>query len=79
MRDNDPIGSTHGDQGVHTHLKGRIFNTEGTSYLVLSEPGGRPECVRVKALNADRTVVDMHCEEVERLVTEQSPARAGDG
>ena len=56
---------------VHTHLKGRIFNAAGTSYLVLSQPGERPEWLKVKALNAARTVHDMHSEEVERLLAEQ--------
>jgi hypothetical protein len=51
---------------VHTHLKGRIFSAEGTSYLVLSEPSERPEWLRVKALNAQRTVQDMHSEEIAR-------------
>lgn len=56
---------------MHTHLKGRIFSTEGTSYLVLSEPGQDPEWLRVKALNATRTVHAMRSAEVERLVVEQ--------
>jgi hypothetical protein len=56
---------------VHTHLKGRIFSAEGTSYLVLTEPGAGPESLRVKALNAQRTIYDMHTEEIERHLAGQ--------
>ena len=59
---------------MHTHLKGRIFSAEGTSYLVLTEPGERPEWLRVKALNAARTVHDMRSDEVERHLAEQRRA-----
>ncbi len=51
---------------VNTHLKGRIFHAQGTSYLVLWEATDRPEWLRVKALNRQRTVLDMRAEEVER-------------
>lgn len=53
---------------MNTHLKGRIFNAEGTSYLVLWEAPDRPEWLRVKALNSQRTVLDMHVEEVEKYL-----------
>ena len=62
---------------VHTHLKGRIFSSEGTSYLVLTEPGARPESLRVKALNAQRTVQDMPIVEIERHLAEQQRPVAG--
>jgi hypothetical protein len=65
------------EHGVHTHLKGRIFRAEGTSYLVLSEPGQDPDWLRVKALNAERTVRDMHSAEVEQHVASQrEPAQS---
>jgi hypothetical protein len=70
MGDNAPLTASLG-KGVHTHLKGRIFSAEGTSYLVLSETQERPEWLRVKALNAQRTVQDMHSEEIERHLSRQ--------
>jgi hypothetical protein len=54
---------------VHTHLKGRIFNTEGVSYLVLQEQDDSPEWLKVKSLNSSRTVRRMHCDEVQKLLT----------
>lgn len=62
---------------MHTHLKGRIFSSEGILYLVLSEPGGRPESLRVKALNAQRTVQEMPIVEIERHLAEQRRPGAG--
>ena len=59
---------------MHTHLKGRIFNSGGICFLVLSESGDRPDWLRVKALNAQRTVHDMHTEEVERHLAAQTSA-----
>lgn len=56
---------------MHTHLKGRIFSSEGTSYLILTEPAERPEALRVKALNAQRTVQDMPIVEIERHLADQ--------
>ncbi len=53
---------------MNTHLKGRIFNAEGTSYLVLWEAPDRPEWLRVKALNSQRTVLDMRAEQIERYL-----------
>lgn len=51
---------------MHTHLRGRIFSANGTSYLVLSEPVEEPGCLKVKALNAKRTVQNMQTDEIER-------------
>ncbi|HEX7034618.1 MAG TPA: hypothetical protein VF210_02525 [Pseudomonadales bacterium] len=69
--------SHRGNNPVHTHLKGRIFSSEGTSYLVLTEPGERPESLRVKALNAQRTVQEMPIAEIERHLAEQRRPVAG--
>ena len=59
---------------MHTHLKGRVFNSEGICYLVLSEPGESPARLRVKALTAERTVYDMPTEEVEQHLARRRPA-----
>ena len=69
MGDNAPLTASLG-KGVHTHLKGRIFSAEGTSYLVLPEPGDGSEWLRVKALNAERTIRTMHIKEIERHLSD---------
>lgn len=58
---------------VHTHLKGRIFNNEGVSYLVLNEENPSPELLRVKALNPGKQIQEMRAEDVRRLLPEFQP------
>lgn len=55
---------------MHTHLKGRIFNTEGVSYLVLQEESASPDLLRVKALNPSKHVREMRAEDVRRHLPE---------
>jgi hypothetical protein len=59
---------------VHTQLKGRIFSTEGVSYLVLQEETESPDWLRVKALNPRQEVRRMSIEEVRRCLS--SPPKA---
>jgi hypothetical protein len=59
---------------VHTQLKGRIFSTEGVSYLVLQEETESPERLRVKSLNPRPEVRRMRIEDVRRHLS--SPAKA---
>lgn len=49
---------------MHTHLKGRIFQAAGTSFLVLQEDHESAEWVRVKELNAGRAVRSMRVDEI---------------
>lgn len=63
-----------GRRHVHTHLKGRIFTTQGTSYLVLSEDGAQPDTLQVKALNAGRKVSQMRCDEIQRHLAQKGAA-----
>lgn len=51
---------------MHTHLKGRIFSSHGVSYLVLSDDCEHRDTLRVKALNASRSVREMLREEIEQ-------------
>jgi len=44
---------------VNTHLKGRIFQTKGISYLVLQHDGVSDDYVLVRALNSRRRVERM--------------------
>ena len=44
---------------MNTHLKGRIFQTKGTSYLVLQHDGVSDDYVLVRALNSRRRVERM--------------------
>lgn len=61
---------------MNTHLKGRIFRIDGISYLILSETTDKPEWLRVKALNAQRTVIAMHVKEIERHLGVDRPLTA---
>lgn len=54
--------------GVHTNLKGRIFNSEGVSYLVLQEESESPEWLRVRVLDHSKRVERMRAEDVQRCV-----------
>lgn len=63
-----------GGNDVHTNLKGRIFSTQGVSYLVLQDQDDSPDWLKVKSLNASRTVHRMRCEEVQKHL--KVPARA---
>jgi len=63
-----------GGINVHTHLKGRIFSTQGVSYLVLQEESESPEWLKVKSLNGRPKVQQMHAEKVRRYVGESSKA-----
>lgn len=56
---------------MNTHLKGRIFRAGGISYLVLSELSERTGLMRVKALNARRTVHEMDRQEIEQRLKDQ--------
>lgn len=60
---------------MHTHLKGRIFTAEGTSYLVLPDDSRDAEWLRVKTLDGRRTVRQMKIEEIVRYVTPQQPVK----
>lgn len=62
---------------MHTHLKGRIFNTAGTTYLVLTDRCKQPDYLRVKALNAGRTIYDMRSEDVERHLSHEKVESGG--
>lgn len=63
-----------GGINVHTQLKGRIFSTEGVSYLVLQEESESPEWLKVKSLNPKPEVRRMHADEVRRCLAQ--PAKA---
>lgn len=58
---------------MNTHLKGRIFNNQGVSYLVLQDDCPSPELIRVKELNAGKRVQEMRTEEVERHLRQVHP------
>lgn len=60
---------------MNTHLKGRIFNSEGVSYLVLQDDDESPGWVRVRSLGPRRAVRRMRTSEVERAL----PVLAGTG
>jgi hypothetical protein len=49
---------------VHTHLKGRIFNTDGVSYLVLHHEADSAERLTVKSLCPRPEVKQMPVEEI---------------
>lgn len=55
-----------GGKNVHTNLKGRIFSTQGVSYLVLQDQDDSPDWLKVKSLNASRSVHRMRCEDVQK-------------
>ncbi len=53
---------------MHTHLKGRIFNSAGVSYLVLHDDEESPEWVRVRTVTPEREVRRMRVTDVERAL-----------
>lgn len=60
---------------MHTHLKGRIFSSEGVSYLVLQEESKSPEWLNVKSLGREPTVHRMLVEDVAKRLTEVDARR----
>ena len=50
---------------MNSHLKGRIFERQGASYLVLHEDGESPDLVWVREMSAKRTVKLIRAELVE--------------
>lgn len=58
---------------MHTHLKGRIFNAEGISYLVLPDNSENKERLRVKTLDGRRTVKEMKIEDIVRYIAPRQP------
>lgn len=59
---------------MYTELKGRIFRTQGISYLVLQEENESSEWLKVKSLNPKPEVRRMRAEEVRRYLGQ--PVRA---
>ncbi|MEQ8860139.1 MAG: hypothetical protein RIC56_15965 [Pseudomonadales bacterium] len=53
---------------MHTHLKGRIFSSQGVSYLVLHEDCESAEWLRVRALDPTRRVERMRPTDILRCL-----------
>lgn len=49
---------------MHTHIKGRIVNMKGGSYLVLHEDAESPDWVHVKSLTPPRRVERVRLDDV---------------
>ncbi|MEZ5561080.1 MAG: hypothetical protein R3E86_21365 [Pseudomonadales bacterium] len=62
---------------MNTHLKGRIFENKGISYLVLHEDTESAEWVQVRAMNSSRKLERMRTEEVARCLGGASQAVRG--
>jgi len=62
---------------MNAHLKGRVFQKRGISYLVLHEDAPSAEYVLVRALTRDRRVERMPCNIVKRCLFGEEPAHAG--
>lgn len=64
---------------MHTHLKGRIFQAQGKSFLVLHEDAATPDAVRVREIGRRRSTESMRVEDVARhLLPLRASARTGD-
>lgn len=53
---------------MHTHLKGRIFSSGGTSFLVLHEDDESSDWIRVRTVGPNRELKRMKKQEVESLL-----------
>jgi hypothetical protein len=60
---------------MHTHLKGRVFRAEGTSFLVLHEDAEAPGWLRVREVKPKRSVCSMRVEEVAQKLSVLPPER----
>ena len=60
---------------ANKQLEGRIFNREGTNYLVLEGNNWNSGTVKVKTVDAKRAVFDMPLNVVLRCVGEDRRAR----
>lgn len=60
---------------ANKQLEGRIFNRDGTNYLVLSGNDWNSGTVKVKTVDAERTVFDMPLKVVLRCVGDERSAR----
>jgi hypothetical protein len=62
---------------MNAHLKGRVFQKKGVSYLVLHEDAPSAEYVLVRALTRDRRVERMPCNIVTSCLFGKEPVQAG--
>ena len=53
---------------MHTHLKGRIFSSEGTNFLILHEDDDSSDWIRVRTVGPNRELKRMKRQEVENLL-----------
>ena len=60
---------------ANRQLEGRIFNRDGTNYLVLSGNDWNSGTVKVKTVDSKRTVFDMPLKVVLRCVGDQPAVR----
>jgi len=61
---------------MNAHLKGRIFQKRGVSYLVLQDDDPSDDYVLVRALTRDRRVERMPCELVTSCLFQEQSVRA---
>jgi len=61
---------------MHSQLKDQVFNKAGTPYLVLHRDPESQDWLWVKAINAERTVLRMHRDEIVASLENPGPARA---
>ncbi len=60
---------------ANKQLEGRIFNREGTNYLVLAGNDWNSSTVKVKTVDAKRSVTEMPLKVVLRCVGDQRASR----